>query len=50
MLNVDLAVRLWKFGHKIIDAVSKEFRVSVNNIFSGALEKNITFPSRIWMG
>jgi amino acid transporter len=43
MLKVQLIVRKGKFGPKIINAVSKEFGVSVNNIFIGAPEEKHTF-------
>jgi amino acid transporter len=43
MLKVQLVVKKGKFGPEIIDAVSKEFNVPVNNIFIGAPEEKHTF-------
>jgi amino acid transporter len=43
MLKVQLVVRKGKFGPEIIDGVSKEFNVPVNNIFIGAPEEKHTF-------
>ena len=43
MLKVQLVVRKGKFGPEIIDGVSKEFQVPVNNIFIGAPEEKHTF-------
>jgi len=43
MLKTDLVVRKGRFGSEIIEAVSKEFNVPVNNIFIGAPEEKHTF-------
>jgi amino acid transporter len=43
MLKVQLVVKKGKFGPEIIDGVSKEFNVPVNNIFIGAPEEKHTF-------
>jgi hypothetical protein len=43
MLTAELVVRQGKFGPGIIDTVSKEFGVSVNNIFIGAPEEKHAF-------
>ena len=43
MLKVELIVRQGKFGPETIDAVSREFRVPVNNIFIGAPEEKHSF-------
>lgn len=42
-LKTELAVREGKFGSEIIDSVSKEFDVPVNNIFIGAPEEKHSF-------
>jgi amino acid transporter len=42
-LRVELVVRQGKFGPDVIDAVSKEFGVSTNNIFIGAPEEKHAF-------
>jgi amino acid transporter len=43
MLKVQLVVRKGKFGPEIINGVSQEFNVPVNNIFIGAPEEKHTF-------
>jgi amino acid transporter len=43
MLKVQLVVRKGKFGTEIINGVSQEFNVPVNNIFIGAPEEKHTF-------
>ena len=43
MLKIELVVRKSKFGPEIIEAVSKEFEVPVNNIFIGAPEEKHSF-------
>ena len=43
MLKTDLVVRKGRFGSEIIEVVSKEFNVPVNNIFIGAPEEKHTF-------
>jgi hypothetical protein len=43
MLKIELVVRKSKFGPEIIEAVSKEFGVPVNNIFIGAPEEKHSF-------
>jgi len=42
-LKITLVVRKGKFDSEIVDAVSKEFGVPVNNIFIGAPEEKHTF-------
>lgn len=42
-LKSELVVRRDKFGSEIIHAVSKEFKVPINNIFIGAPEEKHTF-------
>jgi amino acid transporter/uncharacterized protein YggU (UPF0235/DUF167 family) len=42
-LKITLVVRQGKFNSEIVDAVSKEFGVPVNNIFIGAPEEKHTF-------
>ncbi|MBC8430894.1 MAG: APC family permease [Desulfobacterales bacterium] len=43
MLKVELVVRKSKFGPEVVEAVSKEFKVPVNNIFIGAPEEKHAF-------
>ena len=43
MLKVELVVRKSKFGPEVVDAVSREFGVPVNNIFIGAPEEKHAF-------
>ena len=42
-MKSNLVVRKEKFSSEIVDAVSKEFEVPVNNIFIGAPEEKHTF-------
>jgi hypothetical protein len=41
-------VRKEKFSSEIVDAVSKEFGVPINNIFIGAPEEKHRFPYWTW--
>ncbi|MEE8432143.1 MAG: hypothetical protein V3S16_12915 [Candidatus Desulfatibia sp.] len=50
MLKVELVARKGKFGPKLVEAVSKEFNVPVNNIFVGASEEKHTFSTLDWGG
>ena len=43
MLNMELVIREGRFGPEMIDAVSKEFGVPLNNIFIGAPEEKHNF-------
>jgi len=42
-LKSNLVVRKEKFSSEIVDAVSKEFGVPINNIFIGAPEEKHSF-------
>jgi len=43
MLKLQLVVSEGRFGPEIIDEVSKEYDVAINNIFIGAPEEKHTF-------
>ncbi len=43
MLKMELVIRAGRFGPEVIDAVSREFGVSTNNIFIGAPEEKHNF-------